>query len=653
MISVSLLVAATGLVVTAISFQGARTGTTELAHALFQEVSDHAVTKTRAFLLRAPPIARGLGNLSDLGLSTADPDRLSRQLAAVLEANEGVSWISYSDDAGSFVGAYRPTADTLRVNRSRIVDGRVRVVEHDVLADGSWKLFRTDDDSGYDPRTRPFFQRAKAARRLVWTPPYIFYDQGVPGITCATPVLDGGGNMRGVFTVDFDLNTLSQFVRQTSVSPHSRLFIMSSGGDVLAHPTLRPRTSVNARGRGELMKVDELDDPLVRAFHAQLTPEDRSAPGGADRARQFEFRHDGVDYYARATAFRLDDDLVWVVGAMAPKSDFLAAARHSIALALVSSVVAVLVAVLVAAFLARRVSGPILSLVSFMRGVGAGDLSGGTDLGGAREFRQLSAALQRMIGDLRDRLRLRSAMAVATEVQQALLPAVPPQVQGLDVYGFSAYCDETGGDYYDYVVMEGPRPGGVLFAVGDVMGHGIGSALVMASARAVLRSSVATCGHLGELLTHLNELLVDDLGGRRFVTMILWLVDVRNRTVCWANAGHGPALVYDPATDRFEESGRDGIPLGIDEDVTYREHVHGPVRPGQIMALGTDGVWEMVNGEGEPFGMERLRDSIRAAAGGSAREITDAVRRDLDAFRGAREHQDDVTLVIIKVASSL
>jgi sigma-B regulation protein RsbU (phosphoserine phosphatase) len=104
-------------------------------------------------------------------------------------------------------------------------------------------------------------------------------------------------------------------------------------------------------------------------------------------------------------------------------------------------------------------------------------------------------------------------MAVATEVQQALLPAEPPQVEGLDVYGFSAYCDETGGDYYDYVVPEGTRPGSVLFAVGDVMGHGIGSALVMASARAVLRSSATTCGHLGQLLTHLNALLVRDLRG--------------------------------------------------------------------------------------------------------------------------------------------
>jgi serine phosphatase RsbU (regulator of sigma subunit) len=240
-------------------------------------------------------------------------------------------------------------------------------------------------------------------------------------------------------------------------------------------------------------------------------------------------------------------------------------------------------------------------------------------------------------------------MAVATEVQQALLPTEPPQVEGLDVFGFSAYCDETGGDYYDYVVTDESRPGGVLFAVGDVMGHGIGSALVMASARAVLRSSVTTCGHLGQLLSHLNALLVHDLRGQRFVSMILWLVDLRGGTVCWANAGHAPAILYDPQTGQLEQSGRDGYPLGIDESAIYEEYTHGPIRQGQVIILATDGVWETVNEAGEFFGMERLYDSIRAAADGSAREIADAIRRDLDTFRGRRDHRDDVTLVVIKV----
>jgi sigma-B regulation protein RsbU (phosphoserine phosphatase) len=647
-LALSLLVALTGIVVSAIALRGARTGTTELAHALFQEVSDHAVTRTRGFLLRAPPVAHALRNLADLGrFDMADPDALARQLAAVLKAIDGVSWISYSDEAGSFVGAYRPTPDVIRVNRSHIVDGRVPVVEHEVLPDGSWKLYRQEDDTAYDPRKRPFYEKARAARQLVWTAPYIFYDQGVPGVTCANPVFDAAGNLRGVFTVDFDLNAMSQFLRQLSVSPHSRLFIMSSEGDVLADPTQHLQARDNARGSGKLTKVAELNDPIVRAFDAQLQPEDRQA----GRARQFEFTHDGVDYFARVTAFRVEGDLVWVVGAMAPRSDFLGAARRSMALAAGASTAALVAAVVLAAFLARRVSGPILSLVSAMRAVGNGELTARADLGGAREFRQLSTALERMVGDLRDRLRLRSAMAVATEVQQALLPHEPPKVPGLDVYGFSTYCDETGGDYFDYVVLDRSRPGSVLFAVGDVMGHGIGSALVMAGARAVLRSSSVTCGHLGELLTHLNALLAHDMRNGRFVSMILWLVDVRNGTVCWANAGHPPAIIYDAAADRFEQSGRDGIPLGIEDDVTYREFTFGPLRPGQVMVLGTDGVWEMESPSGEFFGTERLQQSIRRAAGGSARAIADAIRRDLDAFRGRHDNRDDVTVVVIKMSA--
>jgi sigma-B regulation protein RsbU (phosphoserine phosphatase) len=687
-LSLSLLVVATGLAVSVLAFRGAREMTTRLAHNVFQEVSDHAVTKTRGFLLRAVPIAQTLGDLSDLGLATDDPDRLARQLAVVLRANPGVSWVSYSNEAGGFVGAFRTRAGELRVNRSRIdPDGRTSVVEHDVLDDGSWRPFRTEADSGFDPRVRPYYVRAREAGRLVWPPPYVFYDQGVAGVTCANPLYDEAGKLCGVLTVDFDLDTLSRFVEELSVSRNSRLFIMTPDGTLLAHPANRPvaakqaaaatRAGAGLRGRGELLTVRELSDPLLAAFDAQLAPGDRTpGPGGADRARQFEFNHDGTAYYARSTAFTINGDLTWIVGAVAPQSDFLAAARRTSALSAGASLGAMLVAVAVAMVLARRVSGPILSLVSFMNGIGAGNLTGRPRLGGAREFRQLSDALDQMLHDLRDRTRLRSAMAVAMEVQQGLLPARPPNVRGLDVAGFSAYCDETGGDYFDYLVLDrhgdrlrpgdvtapdGPSPGergaaregsGLLVAIGDVVGHGIGSALVMAGARGVLHSRATRCGHLGELMTHLNDELVPDLGGHRFITMLLWYLDPGRGTACWANAGHDPALVYDPHADRFEESGRGGIPLGIEAGHAYEEYAFGPVRPGQVFVLGTDGIWETVDDAGEFYGKGRLRDAVRAAAGGTAAEIAAAVRRDLDAFRGARHQRDDVTLVVVKACSA-
>jgi phosphoserine phosphatase RsbU/P len=679
-LSLSLLVVGTGLAVSLLAFRGARESTAQLADALFQEVSNHAVTRSRGFLERAGPIVQLLSGLSDLGLAIGDRDRLARQLTVVLRANEGVSWISYSDEAGEFVGALRTQAGELRVNQSRIEpDGRASVVEHNVMPDGSWRPFRTEADSAFDPRVRPYYIRAKQAGRIVWPPPYVFYE-GVPGVTCATPLYNSGGTFRGVLTVDFNLATLSRFVDRQSLSPNSRLFIMAPDGTMLAHPAHRAHAAAaeraaaearaGRRGAGELLKVSELNDPLLAEFVAQLSPEDRAPnPDGTDNGRQFAFRHSGTDYYAHATTFTINGDLVWIVGAMAPQSDFLAAVWRVRAWSAAASLGAMLVAVIVAMLLARRVSGPIRSLVSFMDSVGAGDLSGHAKLGGAREFRQLSDALERMLSDLRDRSRLRGAMAVAMQVQQGLLPPRPPKIEGLDVDGFSVYCDETGGDYFDYLLLKrdhdhddddgslvNPKPGeaategtGLLVAVGDVVGHGIGSALVMAGARGVLHSRTAACGHLGELMTHLNQQLVPDMMGARFVTMLLWYVDPRRRTACWANAGHDPAMVYDPANDTFTEGGRDGIPLGIEIGDPYHEHFFGPLTPGQVMVLGTDGVWETMNAAGEMFGRERLRQVIRRAADGSAAEIAAGVRRELDGFRGEQHQRDDVTLVVIKL----
>src|SRR5262249_46635036 len=150
--------------------------------------------------------------------------------------------------------------------------------------------------------------------------------------------------------------------------------------------------------------------------------------------------------------------------------------------------------------LALLVSRPVGALIGFMNRVGAGDLEARADFGGIREFRQLAAALNRMIGDLRDRLRLRHSLSVAMEVQRRPLPASPPTVRGLDVAGHSTYCDETGGDYYDFLVLDKTAPGAVLVALGDVMGHGIAAALVMASVRAVLRDRAGP-GSLAPLIS--------------------------------------------------------------------------------------------------------------------------------------------------------
>jgi len=310
----------------------------------------------------------------------------------------------------------------------------------------------------------------------------------------------------------------------------------------------------------------------------------------------------------------------------------------------------VLAAVLLAFVLARAVSRPVLSLIGFMNRVGGGDLEAKADFGGSAEFRQLADALNRMIADLRDRLRVRHSLGVAMEVQQRLLPSSAPRVDGLDVAGHSTYCDETGGDYYDFLVLDRAAPGEVLIALGDVMGHGVAAALVMAGVRAVLRDRAVAEGDLADLMGRLNRLISADHGGERFMTMHLSVIDSKTGTMRWVSAGHDPVIIYDPADGSFTEIGDGDLPLGVVDNTEYREQRSPPFRAGQILFIGTDGVWEMPNVAGEQFGKDRLRDVIRESAACPAEAIAKALRDRLIAYQAQAKQVDDVTFVVVKMA---
>ena len=187
----------TGAAITWLAHRSARQSTDTLTDALFREASAHAVSETRAFAERATPVVEALRRLANDGLVLDDADKLDRQLLAFLQSNPGLSWVSYSDEAGTFTGAYRTADGQQHIRQTRIVNGKTPTLEYDVQPDGTWRLAKPEFDSAYDPRVRPWYTKIKAAGRLVWMPPYIFYDQGVPGITCGAPVAGPDGSVPG------------------------------------------------------------------------------------------------------------------------------------------------------------------------------------------------------------------------------------------------------------------------------------------------------------------------------------------------------------------------------------------------------------------------------------------------------------------------
>jgi sigma-B regulation protein RsbU (phosphoserine phosphatase) len=190
---------------------------------------------------------------------------------------------------------------------------------------------------------------------------------------------------------------------------------------------------------------------------------------------------------------------------------------------------------------------------------------------------------------------------------------------------------------------------GVL--IGDVSGHGIPSALLMATARAFMRQRSSRSGSMADIVSDVNRQLtrdVEDTG--RFMTLFYLMIDLEARRLSWVRAGHDPAIWYDPASDQLEELHGEGTALGVDENVRYLQHQKPGLKKGQILLLSTDGLWETQNPAGSMFGKDRIYEIIRKKSAASAREILDTIVAKLEGFRQNREPDDDITLVVIKVS---
>lgn len=266
------------------------------------------------------------------------------------------------------------------------------------------------------------------------------------------------------------------------------------------------------------------------------------------------------------------------------------------------------------------------------------------------EVGELTRSFNTMALQLEERIRLKEALDVAMEVQQNLLPTEMPQVKGLDIAGKSIYCDETGGDLYDFLEVCCRNSDQLGIAVGDVSGHGISAALLMATVRAFLRCRVTQPGGIAEIISDVNRLAAyDTRETSQFITLFYAQIDPAKKTMSWVRAGHDPAIFYDPAMNRFNELDGEGVALGIDGEIKYRENVKTELSRGQIIVIGTDGLWETRNKAGEMFGKERLKVLIGEHAQSSAEKMLTSIIDSITAFRGSVKQEDDVTLVVAKV----
>jgi sigma-B regulation protein RsbU (phosphoserine phosphatase) len=252
-----------------------------------------------------------------------------------------------------------------------------------------------------------------------------------------------------------------------------------------------------------------------------------------------------------------------------------------------------------------------------------------------------------LIAQDRERQRLLQELELARSIQLGLLPDGVPERAGWRFAAWCRSCDQTGGDYYDFV----PAADGSLdVVVGDVSGHGVAAALLMSTARAFLRALHLQDERPGELMRRLNGLLAQDMADDAFMTLVLCRL-LGDGSLSFVSAGHEPPIVWRAAAGRFDELESTGLALGMLEDGDFGTTVVAPLAPGDVAVLLTDGIVEAHAPPGqELFGADRLREVVRAAAPGGAEAVRAAVVRAVETWMGGTPPHDDMTLVVCQKA---
>lgn len=247
-----------------------------------------------------------------------------------------------------------------------------------------------------------------------------------------------------------------------------------------------------------------------------------------------------------------------------------------------------------------------------------------------------------------ERERLQQELRIARDVQMSLLPKSTPVIPGLDIAARCVPAQEVGGDYYDFVPLNGGRLGVVI---GDVSGKGTEGAFYMTLTKGFLKAVVRASESPALVLTQANALFCENVDRGNFISMVYATLEARGSAVTFARAGHNPVILYRARSASAEFFQPKGIALGLEPGEVFAktiEEVSLPLEPGDVLVLYTDGFGEAMNPKGEQYGEERLQTSIVRLSGRPAGEILEGILSDVRSFVGRANQHDDMTMVIVR-----
>ncbi|MHC4849566.1 MAG: SpoIIE family protein phosphatase [Planctomycetota bacterium] len=510
---------------------------------------------------------------------------------------------------------------------------------------GNVFLATAAETAGKNVAFRRYWKEARAGRSYISTL-IVGRHTKKHGIYISGPIRRDDGPILGVAVLKIDASVLGRYVGDVSVGKGGAV-LLDANGVILASPneafqfhSLKQLTPEQIREINPKALWDRetiLPAPLAAAEVIDHEPE-----GDTWRTEL-----DGEVFFAGEAKLEI---VPWRVMTYEPRSSIDEPVRELMAEMLGAIALVALFTVLFVFSHSRSILQPVRRLSKTAERLAGGDLDARAEVAADDEIGRLARAFHVMVPELQAGMEMRHSLGLAQDVQKNLLPDAAPEFPGVELAGHSVPADETGGDYYDFMDL---RPWGdnrLAVVVGDVVGHGVAAALLMATARANLRSRARPLGDLEPLFAGMNQLLAEDVQHGQFMTMLFLVFDPEKKSARWVNAGHHPPFHLQVRDGAVSERTSENIPLGVVSDWAFEPSDEIQLHSGDLLLLGTDGIWEAVNPRDEQYGRRRIAQVLQTNRSKSPAEIIEALLADLALFREGVPFNDDVTMVVMRMA---
>ena len=497
----------------------------------------------------------------------------------------------------------------------------------------------------YDYLNKDWYRIPKILDKAVWSEPY--YDKGGGDTlmcTYSVPFYHWINHKRvfaGVITMDISLQTFQHILKSARVSQTGFSYLLSRNGKLIT-PLGEKYVNTDIRKlilRKEGRAADSVIDKMLRGERMFVKITDLEHVKVPSLIYSAPVPHTNWIFAITFPTRELYGGLY----------DFF---RKLTAIFLISLVAMIIITILIT----RKFIRPISRLVEATRRIGQGDF--GTALPVYRskdEISQLTNAFSLMkeelvhyISNLQEataaREKMEGELSVAHDIQMGLLPKTFPVRDDWDLAALLDPARAVGGDLYDFYFLDDDH---LFIAIGDVSGKGVPASLFMVSTRTLFRSRVSLRVPLNQSVYEINKEICRENPNQMFVTFIAGIVDLKNGSMTYCNAGHNPPFLIKPTGKTEKLSEVHGIPLGVFEHATYSS---GTVlfSPGDALLLYTDGVTEAIKSDKSFYGEKLMLEIVRQNHELTPSDLIRRLETDVLDFMKGVDQADDITLLILK-----